>query len=55
MVAFTYDGTITLSCSVRDLDRSIHWFRDVLGFEEVFKAAEVGCGRAYSPIQQHLF
>jgi catechol 2,3-dioxygenase-like lactoylglutathione lyase family enzyme len=50
MVAFTYDGTITLSCSVRDLDRSIDWFRDVLGFEEVFKAAEVGWAEVTSSV-----
>lgn len=37
-----YDNTITLSSSVTDLDRSIKWFADTLGFEEVFRAPDVG-------------
>lgn len=42
MPGFNYDRQITLSCSVRDLEAAIAWFRDVLGFEEVMRAAEVG-------------
>lgn len=42
MPGFSYNGTITLSSSVKDLDKSIAWFNDVLGFEEVFKVAEAG-------------
>ena len=50
MPGFTYDGAITLSCSVRNLDDSIGWFKEVLGFEEVFKVAEVGWAEVASPI-----
>ena len=35
MPGFSYNGTITLSSSVSDLDASIAWFKDVLGFEVV--------------------
>ena len=37
-----YDGTITLSTPVADLDRSLAWFAEALGFEEVFKVPEAG-------------
>ena len=50
MPGFTYDRQITLSCSVRDLEASIAWFRDVLGFEEVMRAAEVGWAEVAAPI-----
>ena len=42
MPGFEYDGTITLSLSVANLDASIAWCRDLLGFEEIFKVAEAG-------------
>jgi len=42
MPGFEYDRTITLSTPVGDLDESIAWFRDVLGFEEIFKVPEAG-------------
>ena len=51
MPGFDYDGTITLSCSVRDLDASVAWFKDTLGFEEVFKAPEVGWAEVASPTE----
>ncbi len=37
-----YDGTITLSTPVQDLDASLAWFGDKLGFAERFKAPEAG-------------
>ena len=42
MPGFEYDRTITLSTPVADLEESIAWFRDVLGFEEIFKVPEAG-------------
>ncbi len=42
MPNFEYKGDITLSCSVKDLDTSIDWFKEMLGFEEVFRAPEAG-------------
>ena len=37
-----YDGTITLSTPVQDLDASLAWFADKLGFQEIFKVVEAG-------------
>ena len=42
MPSFEYDRTITLSTPVGSLEDSIAWFRDMLGFEEVFKVPEAG-------------
>ena len=49
MPGFSYNGTITLSSSVSDLDASIAWFKNVLGFEEVFKVAEAGWAEVSTP------
>lgn len=38
MPELTYDGTITLSCTVKNLDAALAWFRDKLGFEQAFRA-----------------
>ena len=37
-----YNGTITLATSVSSIDSSIDWFKDILGFEEIFRAPEAG-------------
>ena len=39
---FEYDRTITLSTPVSNLEEAISWFRDILGFEEIFKVPEAG-------------
>ena len=49
MPDFSYNGTITLSSSVKDLDASIAWFRDMLGLEEMFKVAEAGWAEVSTP------
>ena len=49
MPQFSYNGTITLSSSVKDLDASIAWFKEVLGFEEIFKVAEAGWAEVSTP------
>lgn len=38
MPKLSYDGTVTLSSTVRDLDAALAWFRDKLGFEPAFRA-----------------
>ena len=40
-MAIDYDGGLTCSCGVTDLDRSIAWYRDVLGFELLYKADHI--------------
>ena len=42
MPSFEYDRTITLSTPVSNLEDAIAWFRDTLGFEEIFKVPEAG-------------
>lgn len=38
MPKFTYEGTITLSSTVKNLDAAIAWFQEKLGFDEAFRA-----------------
>ena len=37
-----YDGGLTCSLPVTDIDRSIDWYREMLGFELVYKMDEMG-------------
>ena len=43
-MAITYDGGLTCSMGVTDLDRSISWYRDVLGFKLLYKRDEIAWG-----------
>ena len=36
-----YDGGLTCSLGVTDLDRSIAWYRDVLGFEFLYRMEQI--------------
>ena len=36
-----YDGGLTCSIGVADLDRGIAWYRDVLGFELLYRLEEI--------------
>lgn len=49
MTDIIFDGTITLSSAVKDLDASIAWFRDTLEFTETFKVAEAGWAEVSTP------
>ena len=40
-MAIDYDGGLTCSCGVTDLDRSIAWYREVLGFELLYKMQDI--------------
>ena len=46
-----YNGGITLASSVSNLEESLAWFKEILGFEEVFKAAEVGWAEVTTPTE----
>lgn len=37
MMALTYDGGLTCSIGVTDLDRSVAWYSDVLGFSLLYR------------------
>jgi catechol 2,3-dioxygenase-like lactoylglutathione lyase family enzyme len=43
-VAIDYDGGLTCSLGVADLDRSIAWYRDVLGFTLLYKRDDIAWG-----------
>jgi catechol 2,3-dioxygenase-like lactoylglutathione lyase family enzyme len=49
-VPFAYDGHLVISVGVSDLDRSIEWYREMLGFELVYKLEEHGWCVVQSPI-----
>jgi catechol 2,3-dioxygenase-like lactoylglutathione lyase family enzyme len=40
VMSIRYDGGLTCSFGVTDLDRSIAWYRDVLGFELIYRLQE---------------
>lgn len=40
-MAIGYDGGLTCSIGVADLDRGIAWYRDVLGFELLYRLEEI--------------
>ena len=40
-MAINYDGGLTCSFGVTDLDRSIAWFREVLGFELLYRRDDI--------------
>lgn len=44
-----YQGDITLSCSVTNLDTAIAWFEEMLGFERLFRVDEEGWAEVGSP------
>ena len=40
-MAITYDGGLTCAFGVSDLDRSIAWYRDVLGFNLLYRRDDI--------------
>ena len=40
-MAITYDGGLTCSIGVSSLDRSIFWYRDMLGFELLYRLEQI--------------
>jgi catechol 2,3-dioxygenase-like lactoylglutathione lyase family enzyme len=50
-MAIDYNRTITLSTSVSNIDESIDWFRNVLGFSEIFRAPEAGWAEITTPTE----
>ena len=47
---FGYDGHLVVSVNVSDLDRSIEWYREMLGFEVTYKLDDYGWAEVQSPI-----
>ena len=46
---FDYDKQLVISIGVSDLERSIEWYRQMLGFEVVYKLAEYGWCEVQTP------
>ena len=40
-MTISYDGGLTCSIGVSSLDRSIPWYRDVLGFELLYRLEQI--------------
>jgi predicted enzyme related to lactoylglutathione lyase len=40
--SINYDGGLTLSLPVSDLEKSIAWYQDTLGFKQLYKIDEMG-------------
>ena len=40
-MAITYDGGLTCALGVTNLDRSIAWYRDVLGFSLLYRSEDI--------------
>ena len=49
-MAISYDGGLTCSFGVTDLDRSIAWYRDILGFELLYTAEDIAWCELKTPV-----
>lgn len=48
--SIAYDGGLTVSMSVSDLDRAIDWYQRVLGFELEYRMDDIGWCELKSPV-----
>lgn len=48
----SYDGALTVSMPVSDLDASIRWYGDVLGFELQYRIDDMGWCELVSPVDR---
>jgi catechol 2,3-dioxygenase-like lactoylglutathione lyase family enzyme len=47
-----FDGGLTAALGVTDIERSIAWYRDVLGFEPLYHLEEMGWCELRSPVER---
>lgn len=50
MPAYTYKGGLTASIGVKNLDKAIAWYSDVLGFKLLYKVDHIGWGELATPV-----
>lgn len=48
--AIGWDGGLTAAIGVADLDKSMAWYADVLGFKTLYVVKEIGWGELASPV-----
>jgi len=48
--ALGYDGALTCALECTDLDRSINWYRDVLGFEFLYRVDDIAWAELQSTV-----
>lgn len=46
----SYDGGLTVSMPVADLQKAIDWYKDVLGFELAYRMDDIGWCEVVSPV-----
>ena len=49
-MAITYDGGLTCSLGVTDLERSIAWYRDTLGFDLLYRSGDIAWCELATPV-----
>jgi catechol 2,3-dioxygenase-like lactoylglutathione lyase family enzyme len=50
MSKIEYRGTLVCSINVSDLDQSVRWYREGLGFEEIYRMDDYGWCEMRSPV-----
>jgi CreA protein len=48
-IPFQYDEQLVISVNVSDFGRSLEWYRDVLGFELLYRMDHIGWGEVKTP------
>ena len=51
-MAISYDGGLTCSFGVTNLERSIAWYRDILGFELLYTADDIAWCELKTAVQR---
>ena len=49
-----YNGALTCAVQVSDIEKSIAWYQDVLGFKLLYHVKEMGWGEMASPVSKVL-
>lgn len=50
-----YKDELTTWVGVKDMAKAIAWYTDVLGFEEIFRVAEMGWAELSTPVEKVSF
>lgn len=50
MGAIPWDGGLTAAIGVKDFEKGLAWYRDVLGFQVLYKIDEMGWGELSTPV-----